>query len=95
MEFEVSVPEDGHVSPMMESIVEGLRAGSPHEHLTTFTALFCNGSDTAQVSEGNRGFGDEWRRERRQRRKRERRLRRRAKRPGWRRRCMFWIRIVS
>jgi hypothetical protein len=47
MEFEVWVTEDGHVSPMMESVVEGLRTGSPHENMSTFTALLCNGSDTA------------------------------------------------
>jgi hypothetical protein len=53
MEFEVGVSEDGHVSPMMESVVEGLRAGSPHEHLTTFPTLLCNGSNTAKVSQGD------------------------------------------
>ncbi len=53
MELEVVISEDSHVSPVMESVVEGLRASSPHENLATFTALLCNGSDTAQVSEGN------------------------------------------
>ena len=60
MEFEVWIAEDGHVGPMMESVVEGLRARSPHEDLAAFTALLCNGSDTAkaskctEVSEANR-----------------------------------------
>ena len=47
VELEVNVPKDGHVRPMVESVVEGLRAGSPHEDLSTITALFGNGSDTA------------------------------------------------
>ena len=37
----------------MESVVEGLRASSPHEHLATFTALLCNRSDTAKVAQGD------------------------------------------
>lgn len=46
MELEVRVSEDGHVGPMVESVVEGLRSGSPHKDLATITALFGNGSDT-------------------------------------------------
>ena len=49
----MGIAEHSHVSPMMESVVEGLRARSPHEDLATFTALLCHGSDTAQVSQGN------------------------------------------
>ena len=45
MRFEVRVSKDGHVGPMVESIVEGLRAGSPHEDLATITTLFGNGSN--------------------------------------------------
>ena len=51
MEFEAWVSEDGHVRPMMESVVEGLRAGSPHEDPASFTALLGNGSDAPQASE--------------------------------------------
>ena len=37
--------------PMMESVIEGLRACSPHENLPTFAALFRNGSDAAEATE--------------------------------------------
>ena len=53
VELEVRVSKNGHVGPMMESVVEGLRASSPHENLATFTTLLRNGSDPAKVSEGN------------------------------------------
>ena len=52
MELESRVAEDGHVSPMMESMAEGLRARSPHENLATSTTLLCDRSDASQASEG-------------------------------------------
>lgn len=51
VEFGVVISEDGHVCPMMESVIEGLRACSPHEDLSTFAALFGNGSDAPQATE--------------------------------------------
>ena len=47
----VWVAKDGDPGPMIESIVEGLRACSPQEDLATFAALFGDGSDTAEAPE--------------------------------------------
>ncbi len=47
----VWVAKDGDPGPMMESIVEGLRARSPQEDLATFSALFGDGSDTPEAPE--------------------------------------------
>ncbi len=49
--LEVVVSEDGYPGPMMESIVEGLRARSPQKDLATFAALFRDGSDTSEAPE--------------------------------------------
>ena len=35
----------------MESVVQGLRTGSPQEDLSPFAALFGDGSDTAEAPE--------------------------------------------
>ena len=48
----VVVSEDGYPGPMMESIVEGLRARSPQEDLSMFAALFGDGSYTPEAPEG-------------------------------------------
>ena len=54
--LEVRVCEDGDACPMMESVVEGQRASSPHEDLwsllATLTTFFGDGSDAAETSEG-------------------------------------------
>jgi hypothetical protein len=36
---------------MMQSIVEGLRACSPHDDLSTFSALSGDGSDASEATE--------------------------------------------
>ena len=50
--FGMCVAQYGDPRPMMESIVEGLRASSPQENLPTFAALFGDGSDAAKTAEG-------------------------------------------
>ena len=52
MLFGVWVTKDGDPGPMVESIVEGLRARSPQDDLATFAALFGDGSDTPEAPEG-------------------------------------------
>ena len=52
MLFGVWVAKDGDPGPMVESIVEGLRARSPEDDLATFAALFGDGSDTPEAPEG-------------------------------------------
>ena len=47
----VWVAKDGDPGPMMERIVEGLRARSPQKDLATFAALFRDGSDTPEAPE--------------------------------------------
>ena len=49
--FGVCVSQDGDPGPMMESIVEGLRASSPEKNLPTFATLFCDGSNSPKASE--------------------------------------------
>ncbi len=51
MLFGVWVAKDGDPGPMMERIVEGLRARSPQKDLATFAALFGDGSDTPEAPE--------------------------------------------
>lgn len=46
-----NVAQDGDPGPMIESIVEGLRASSPQENLATFAALFGDGRDPPKASE--------------------------------------------
>lgn len=46
-----SVAPDGDPGPVMQSIVEGLRASSPQEDLTTFAALFGDRSYPPKASE--------------------------------------------
>ena len=50
------VLEDSYPGPMMESIVQGQRASSPHEDfgflLTALAAFLCNGSDATEAPEG-------------------------------------------
>jgi hypothetical protein len=48
---EVGVAPDGDPGPVMQSIVEGLRASSSQEDLTTFTALFCDRSYAPKAPE--------------------------------------------
>lgn len=54
--FEYWVSENGDACPMMESVVKGQRASSPHEDfgifLPTLTAFLSDGSDSAKASEG-------------------------------------------
>ncbi len=47
----VWVAKDGDPGPMMERVVEGLRARSPQKDLATFAALFSDGSDTSEAPE--------------------------------------------
>ncbi len=47
----VWVSQDSDPCPVMESVVQGLRTGSPQEDLSPFAALFGNGSDTAEAPE--------------------------------------------
>lgn len=47
----MSVVHDGDPSPMMESVVEGLRASSPQDDLATFAALFGDGGYSPEASE--------------------------------------------
>lgn len=47
----MSVVHDGDPGPMMESVVEGLRASSPERDLTTFAALFGDGGYSPEASE--------------------------------------------
>jgi hypothetical protein len=49
--FSVWVSQDGDPSPMMERIIEGLRASSPQEDFATFAALFGDGSYPSKASE--------------------------------------------
>ena len=49
--FGVRVSQDGDPGPMMESIVEVLRASSPEEDLATLAALFGDGSYPPKTSE--------------------------------------------
>ena len=50
--FEVGVAQHGSAGPMMESVIEGQRASSPHEdswsQLTALAAFFCDGGDAAE-----------------------------------------------
>ena len=48
----VCVAQDGDPGPVIESIVKGLRAGSPQDDLATFAALFGDGSYSPEASEG-------------------------------------------
>ena len=54
--FEVGVAQNGSACPMMESIIEGQRASSPHEdcwsQLTALAAFFCDRCDAAESPEG-------------------------------------------
>lgn len=54
--FEVGVAQHGSAGPMMESVIEGQRASSPHEdswsQLTALAAFFCDGGDAAESPEG-------------------------------------------
>ena len=49
--FEVGVVQNGSACPMVESIIEGQRASSPHQdcwsQLTALAALFCDRSNAA------------------------------------------------
>ncbi len=51
MLFGVWVAKAGAPGPMVESIVEGLRACSPQDDLATFATLFRDGSDTPEAPE--------------------------------------------
>jgi len=52
MVFEVRVAQNGDSGPMMEGVVEGLRASSAHEDLPALATLFGNWGDPAMASKG-------------------------------------------
>lgn len=49
-ELEVRVAQNGDGGPMMEGVVEGLGASSPHEDLSPLATLLGNGSDTPKAT---------------------------------------------
>ncbi len=54
--FEVGVVQNGSACPMVESIIEGQRASSPHQdcrsQLTALAAFFSDRSDASESPEG-------------------------------------------
>jgi len=49
-ELEVRVAQNGDGGPMMEGVIEGLGASSPHEDLSPLATLLGNGSDTPKAT---------------------------------------------